>query len=111
MAKIWKKIKFKYFNYYYFRSEPNIKEASREDTIELHLDQNDVQVTLSDDDGNPLPIKDVDLQLKLPSKFKHTTFKGKLKRLVQKLKKSRETAEDNNIIVYTIKERVKLTDR
>ena len=91
-----------------FRSEPNTKEASREDTIELHLDQNDVQVTLADDDGQPLPIKDVDLQLKLPSKFRHTTFKGKLKRLVQKLKKSRET-EDN--IVYTIKERVKLTDR
>ena len=62
-------------------------------------------MTLSDDEGHPLPIKDVDLQLKLPSKFKHTTFKGKLRRLVQKLKKS---TEDD--IVYTIKERVKLTD-
>ena len=75
---------------------------SSEDLIEVHLTKDDVQVTLEDDDGNPLPVNDVDLQLKLPSKFKHTTFKGKFRQLLNKFKK-----ED---IIYTIKERVTLTD-
>ena len=90
-----------------FNSRSEVPKESKEDTIELHLNQDDVQVTLSDDEGHPLPIKDVDLQLKLPSKFKHTTFKGKLWRLVQKFKRS---SDQNDSIVYTIKERVKLTD-
>lgn len=69
----------------------------------MHLNQDDVQVTLTDEKGNPLPIKDVDLQLKLPSKCKDTSFKGTLKQFVKKLKKSED-------ITYTVKERVKLTD-
>ena len=42
----------------------------------MHLNQDDVQVTLTDEHGNPLPLKDVDLQLKLPAKCKDTSFKG-----------------------------------
>ena len=68
------------------------------------MNQEDVQVTLTDEKGNPLPIKDVDLQLKLPSKCKDTSFKGTLKQFVKKLKKSED-------ITYTVKERVKLTDQ
>ena len=72
----------------------------------MHLNQDDVQVTLTDEHGNPLPLKDVDLQLKLPAKCKDTSFKGTLKQFVKKLKKS---PQDNDII-YTVKEKVKLTD-
>lgn len=74
-----------------------------DDTIEVHLNQEDVQVTLTDEFGNPLPLKDVDLQLKLPAKCKDTSFKGTLKQFVKKLKKSSD-------ITYTVKEKVKLTD-
>ena len=57
----------------YFR--PN-SPTKKDDTIEVHLNQDDVQVTLTDEHGNPLPLKDVDLQLKLPAKCKDTSFKG-----------------------------------
>ena len=86
-----------------FNYRPNGEQRTADDTIEVHLNQEDVQVTLTDDKGNPLPIKDVDLQLKLPSKCKDTSFKGTLKQFVKKLKKSED-------ITYTVKERVKLTD-
>jgi len=76
-----------------------------DDTIEVHLNQDDVQVKLTDEHGNPLPLKDVDLQLKLPAKCKDTSFKGTLKQFVKKLKRS--TDDD---IIYTVKEKVKLTD-
>lgn len=74
-----------------------------DDTIEVHLNQDDVQVTLTDERGNPLDLKDVDLQLKLPAKCKDTSFKGTLKQFAKKLKKSSD-------VVYTVKEKVKLTD-
>ena len=56
-------------------SRPN-SPTKKDDTIEVHLNQDDVQVTLTDEHGNPLPLKDVDLQLKLPAKCKDTSFKG-----------------------------------
>ena len=90
-----------------FFSRPNspVKDVNPlpDDTIEVHLNQDDVQVTLTDEYGNPLPLKDVDLQLKLPAKCKDTSFKGTLKQFVKKLKKSSD-------ITYTVKEKVKLTD-
>ena len=88
-----------------FSWRPN-SPTKKDDTIEVHLNQDDVQVTLTDEHGNPLPLKDVDLQLKLPAKCKDTSFKGTLKQFVKKLKKS---PQDNDI-TYTVKEKVKLTD-
>ena len=61
--------------YSYFIFRPN-SPTKKDDTIEVHLNQDDVQVTLTDEYGNPLPLKDVDLQLNLPAKCKDTSFKG-----------------------------------
>ena len=58
-----------------FYLRPN-SPTKKDDTIEVHLNQDDVQVTLTDEHGNPLPLKDVDLQLNLPAKCKDTSFKG-----------------------------------
>ncbi len=63
-------------------------------------------MTLTDERGHALPLKDVDLQLKLPVKCKDTSFKGTLKQFVKKL--NRRPLDDD--ITYTVKEKVKLTD-
>jgi hypothetical protein len=62
----------------YSSCKKDISDANEDDdgeSIDVHLNHEDVQVTLTDDSGKPLNIKDIDLRLKLPSKFKNTTFK------------------------------------